>query len=588
MDGAGSIYVANNRNGAATITKLTADASTIIYSTSIAAAVSSSLAVDQAGSAYVTGTAMPGLPTTAGADQSVLDCVAEEPTCRGGFVVKLSPTGVMQYGTYYWSPVTAIAVNSHGEAWITGAARHPYGTSAFVAMFNNRGQRLFARGFGGGLRVFSHNTYGGGLAIAVDAKDAAYAVGYGSYDVPTTAGTIQPGKAGYYTAAAYIVKFNDTGNIVYGTYLDGTSAGAVTVDDEGRAYVATGGSPASTFAATCGLQLGQKLLVLNADATTLLSSRDIPGGVLAMSHDGKGAVYVAGNTRSTAFLSTPGAYLKHYPFGSMGSGFAAKFDFTQPAKPAMSCVVNAANFWAGRNRYDFDGSVAPGEVVTLFGRGFEPGANLKLKFDGEPAPILYADTGQINAVVPFKTGRSTPFTLMSIHNGAEVLGPYELPVSAAAPGIFATYMRPADLGMAPNAMAAAVNEDGSVNSSTNPATPGSVISIFATGAGAFNQQIEDGSPGPLEPPFPAPVLGVGARILAPSVYVPGTAAEVLFAGQAPGLIAGIVQVNVRIPADTPDGTVGVAVSFGDYSSTYPFVFVGTKHSGRSLTEPPRT
>ena len=49
--------------------------------------------------------------------------------------------------------------------------------------------------------------------------------------------------------------------------------------------------------------------------------------------------------------------------------------------------------------------------------------------------------------------------------------------------------------MTPNALAAALNEDGSVNSSTNPARPGSVISIFTTGAGVYEQEIGDGSVG---------------------------------------------------------------------------------------------
>ncbi|MCW5982558.1 MAG: hypothetical protein KIT09_31010 [Bryobacteraceae bacterium] len=91
---------------------------------------------------------------------------------------------------------------------------------------------------------------------------------------------------------------------------------------------------------------------------------------------------------------------------------------------------------------------------------------------------------------------------------------------------------------------AALNQDGSVNSSTNPAPTGSVVAVYLTGAGLYDRKIEDGSPGPMEPPFPAPVLGVGPTIGSPSGpnYAP-----VRFAGQAPGLIAGVVQVKLRIP-----------------------------------------
>jgi uncharacterized protein (TIGR03437 family) len=71
--------------------------------------------------------------------------------------------------------------------------------------------------------------------------------------------------------------------------------------------------------------------------------------------------------------------------------------------------------------------------------------------------------------------------------------------------------------------------------------------------------IGDGQLGPLQPPFPVPVLGVGAT-------VNGVVATVLFAGQAPGLIAGAVQVNVRIPPGTTSGNVGLIVYVDNYRS----------------------
>ena len=575
VDASGSIYLANNRNGAVAVTKLTPDASKIIYSSSIAAAVSSSMTVDRAGNAYITGAATPGLPTTPGAVQPALNCGAADSTCRGGFVVKLSPAGGIEYATYWPNPANAIAVNSHGEAWITGTGSSPYGSSSFVAKLGSGGQLLSSRGFGGGGLAWHTNTYAQGLGIALDSQDAAYAVGYGTINVPTTPGTIQPDKPSFFTSAAYVVKFNDQGNVVYGTYLGVGLINGVAVDAAGSAYVGVNGGGPTAVPATCGGGMGSTLLILNADASKILTSWGVAGSILAISQDSKGAVYVAGTTATTAFLVTPGAYMRQYPFGQVGSGFAAKFDFSQPATSAMTCLVNAASWWAGRNRYGFDGSVAPGEVVTLIGRGFQPGPNMRVTFDGAPAPILYADSVQINAVVPFKTGRSGPFTLVSIDSGAQVIGPYQLPVSAAVPGIFGTFIRAPSVSLVGESVAAALNEDGSINSSSNPARPGSVISIFTTGAGAYNQEIGDGSLGPMEPPFPAPVLGVSARILPPSTYVLRQA-EVLFAGQAPGLIAGVVQVNLRIPPDAPPGKTGVAVSFGDYPSLYPSIFVGSQ------------
>lgn len=320
-------------------------------------------------------------------------------------------------------------------------------------------------------------------------------------------------------------------------------------------------------------------MILSADASKILSARSVAGRVFAISQDGNGGVYVAGATNASSFLVTPEAYLTQYPFDTpaASSGFAAKFDFSQPANPAMTCLVNAASLWAGRNSYGFDGSVAPGELVTLFGSGFQPGPKLSVTFDGVAAPILYADTVQINAVVPFKTGANGPFTLVSVNSGTQLIGPYQLPVAAAVPGIFGTFGGgPPSLANSGIEQAAALNQDGTVNSSTNPAAPGSVVSIFATGAGAYRQAVGDGTIGPLQPPFPVPVLGVGVLTWSLPTPYPGNPAQILFAGQAPGLIAGVVQVNFQIPDNAVPGALGVSVYFGNYSSTYPFIFVGSQ------------
>jgi hypothetical protein len=148
--------------------------------------------------------------------------------------------------------------------------------------------------------------------------------------------------------------------------------------------------------------------------------------------------------------------------------------------------------------------------------------------------ILYSSSTQINAVVPFITGSTAPRTAAVLRGGGEVIWRAELPVGVASPGLFT---HGAGYGQL-----TALNEAGSLNSADNPASPGSVVSVFLTGAGVYDRPIDDGAPGPMEPPFPSPVLGLGASIWSgfPSV---GTPATVLFAGQAPGLIAGIVQVK---------------------------------------------
>jgi uncharacterized protein (TIGR03437 family) len=194
-------------------------------------------------------------------------------------------------------------------------------------------------------------------------------------------------------------------------------------------------------------------------------------------------------------------------------------------------------------------------VVTLFGLNFSPGAGLKVTFDGASAPLIYADTGQINAVVPFDVqDLSGSSTLVSIQSGEQTFGPVKLPVAPAQPGLFTR-------DGSGRGQAAILNQDGTLNSSTSPASAGSVVAVYMTGVGDYKQKLLDGSLGPLDPPFPSPVLGVSATIN-------GEQAPVLFVGQAPGLIAGVVQVNVQVPGDVKSGMATLVVYVGDYVSSY--------------------
>jgi uncharacterized protein (TIGR03437 family) len=297
-------------------------------------------------------------------------------------------------------------------------------------------------------------------------------------------------------------------------------------------------------------------MAIKSDGSQVLSSRLVGGWVLALALHASGAVYVSGYTHSTAFVASAEAYQSEFP--RLGqSAFAAKVDFSQPAAPTLTCVVNAASGWAGRNPSGFNGAVAPGEVVTLYGEMFNAGADADVTFDDLPAPVLYSAVNRIDAVVPFRTGTQGEFTLLSIRLGSEVIGPYRLPVTRAVPGMFAT-----------------LNQDGSVNSITHPAPTGSVVTLYGTGAGLYDREIEDGSPGPMEPPFPAPVLGVRAAMW--STSWPTIDAPVLFAGQAPGLIAGVVQVNLRIPEGLEPGRAYLVIYFGDFSTPNQGIFVASQ------------
>ncbi len=116
----------------------------------------------------------------------------------------------------------------------------------------------------------------------------------------------------------------------------------------------------------------------------------------------------------------------------------------------------------------------------------------------------------------------------------------------AAPAIFTV----SGNGTGPGAI---LNEDYTVNSFSNPAAPGSVILVYATGFGPLSPPAADGEIATAAAPT---TLTVSARIA-------GIPSEVTYAGAAPGLIAGVVQINVRIPKGAgPNPAAPILLSAG--------------------------
>jgi uncharacterized protein (TIGR03437 family) len=124
-------------------------------------------------------------------------------------------------------------------------------------------------------------------------------------------------------------------------------------------------------------------------------------------------------------------------------------------------------------------------------------------------------------------------------------------VSKASPALFTANSTGSGQG-------AILNEDGSVNSTSNPAPAGSIVVLFGTGEGQTNPPGLDGLIS--SSTFPKPLLAVGVRI-------GGVDADVLYAGAAPSLVAGVVQVNARIPeAVSGSSVVPVQISVGGVQS----------------------
>ena len=103
-----------------------------------------------------------------------------------------------------------------------------------------------------------------------------------------------------------------------------------------------------------------------------------------------------------------------------------------------------------------------------------------------------------------------------------------------------------------------MNQDGSLNGPAVAARAGEVVVLFATGEGQTFPAGEDGTLTGAQ--TARPVLPV-------RVTIGGREGLVLYAGGAPGLVAGVFQVNVRVPADVAAGNaVAVVLQVGENSS----------------------
>jgi uncharacterized protein (TIGR03437 family) len=181
-------------------------------------------------------------------------------------------------------------------------------------------------------------------------------------------------------------------------------------------------------------------------------------------------------------------------------------------------LLNSASLFAGQ--------VAPGEIVTFF--GYAPGTPAIL-FNGIPAPVLYAGSNQVNLIVPFGLNVGAPASVELRDNGRTV-SKGVLPAARTAPAVFTQ----SGTGSGPGAV---LNQNYSLNSASNPAAPGDIVMIYGTGFGAVNPPTADGQA----------AAGPAATALAVTASIGGIDAQVIYAGAAPGLVAGVAQINVIVP-----------------------------------------
>jgi uncharacterized protein (TIGR03437 family) len=569
------------------IVELNADLTAIVFSTRLGGTTGYGpghggtsiygVAVDAAGNLYATGTtADTDFPVTPGAFQTAAPTGDPFGTAAFAFLSEISADRTrLVYSTYFGdSAVTCnggshcigkhgvtsgvgVDIGSSGDITIAGSttANHlPVTPGAYASqcLCTSDAAAGFAARFAGSgsLRWATYLPLGTGNPIslarvsdvALDTAGNVILAGSAGPGFATSPGALQPEIPDSGSLAGFVAKLDSSGQrLLLGTFLGGSQdltpeTHRIAVDSQGAIWV-TGTSDPGQLPRSTGPNLGSTYIgSLSADGSAANALFTAPSGAagqaLVMTPSGASAILGQANS----VLVTTGA-----------------------AGPSLMGVANSAEAQVSN-------VVAPFELVSLYGIGLGPttplGAEVvggivtaelggvQVLFDGTPAPLLYAGPNQLNAVVPQEIhGHDT--TTMQINTPAGVLQGPTMTVRLAQPAVFVV--------PGSNGMAAALNQDGTLNSASNPAAPGSIVSVWGTGAGysgyaKTNGEIVNGTPGPVALPV---------SVIAGDLSNAGRSLEVLYAGDAPGLVAGVIQVNFRLPETTSTSGTSLKLQVGE-------------------------
>ncbi len=355
------------------------------------------------------------------------------------------------------------------------------------------------------------------------------------------------------------IQFNVTAGQTY--VIEISTSGGNTAQDGGNANLILTSGPAiptvSVTPSTATLHPGGGPVQFNANVTAGNT------GVRWSLSPNIGTISPTGvYTPPAAISSAANVTVTATSFAAASQSATATASLTPNASPmalTLAGVVNAASYQGG--------GVSPGELITIFGTGFGPAtfAGLTLApsklvsttagstqvfFDGVPSPMVYSVNNQVSAIVPYEVAGKTS-TQMSIYYNGETSAKLTVPVVAGVPGLFtADASGSGELAM--------FNQDGSKNSASNPIAAGQVAVLFGTGEGQTSPAGVDG------------LLANGAVLPAPvqqvSVTIGGMPASVQYFGAAPGLVAGVFQTNVVVPAGV-HGNAAVIVIVGTATSS---------------------
>lgn len=487
--------------------------------------IPTAIATDAAGFVYLAGSAQSDFVTTPGALKEqigAINCTGYNgpEACTDAFVMKVKPDGsAIVYATLLggsWEDrATSMKVDAEGAVWVTGETRSPdfpATAGAFQPKYGGMGmlgnQRLgdaFAARIGPDGKSLRWATYLGGTgaefgpAIALDNSGQGFIIGTTlSSDFPVSSGASQQRYGGWdpddpIGGDVFLTKISQSGSVAFSSYMGSAgseSALSIAIAEDDLVFMTVRGPVAAGFEERPlgGCEAPSSIVQVDAKTGRVVDYQTLHG------------VFGPDLTLDSAGQPvTLGMWDTFNPFapadlrGKNAPLVLAAFDFTRPAKPRLTCLVNAGSMKQGRV-YGAGLAVAPGEIVTIMGSGLGPesgmvaalypGTSLPtelggtvVKFGGVPAGLMYVQDRQINLMVPYSMQRgSAPVT---VERAGRVLGPYNLNVIHAVPGFFTT-------GQRGTGQMIAYNEDGTLNSESNPAPRETITTLLVTGFGELD------------------------------------------------------------------------------------------------------
>jgi uncharacterized protein (TIGR03437 family) len=495
------------------------------------------VAVTAAGQALVSGISVdPGFPSTPGV-YSVSN------TAFRPYLLELDPTGTKIVFSATGIGGSAIALDTTGDIYVAGTTGYlDYPTTpgtyqpAFpvfqtciapcTGSFQGPNQYVSKLDPTGSKLMFSTAVSGTGNTIneglAVDAAGNVYLTGLAGAGYPFTVtppvAPLGPALDALATPSLpFLSKLDPNGqHLLFSVPVGGIG---VQVDSNGSAYV--GGilglfslyDVAASLPALASLPAQCLQPEEPSVRSAYVSQVDPSGNVLGSQFIGGSTLTISGVALSGSTLWIAGAtYLANFPFSPnalMGSGigpnplagaYLGAVEFSQPQPPAgtpqIGCIVDAANLQPA-------GPVVPYQLLTIFGTGLGPATpaaasdystttlgGVSVSFGSLAAPLVYVSSNQINLAVPLVSSYYGSGTIMRVTVNGVPSAPLQFPLTYANPGLFVvpgSYQSNSQ-----ESAAVALNADGSLNSSTNPARLGSVISIFVNGLS--NPSVQNVSP----------------------------------------------------------------------------------------------